>query len=140
MPHTKQSDTTFSKRIVASQASTETQSKPGKDVPKTKVPSQGNPNKQWKATSPEADWSDPLPSFLSSTSEVSTLKNDKKTKLGEPRIEIVEEEKEDSSDAEAKPPPLAGANVMNVIIVAAECAPWSKTGDDSLLPINRTQQ
>eukprot|EP00249_Psilotum_nudum_P024017 c29061_g1_i1 orf=359-2758(-) len=29
---------------------------------------------------------------------------------------------------EEKPPPLAGANVMNVIVVAAECAPWSKTG------------
>lgn len=27
-----------------------------------------------------------------------------------------------------EPPPLAGANVMNVIVVAAECAPWSKTG------------
>ncbi|CAJ1829859.1 unnamed protein product [Sphenostylis stenocarpa] len=26
------------------------------------------------------------------------------------------------------PPPLAGTNVMNVILVAAECAPWSKTG------------
>lgn len=25
-------------------------------------------------------------------------------------------------------PPLAGSNVMNVVIVAAECAPWSKTG------------
>lgn len=25
-------------------------------------------------------------------------------------------------------PPLAGVNVMNVIVVAAECAPWSKTG------------
>jgi hypothetical protein len=25
-------------------------------------------------------------------------------------------------------PPLAGENVMNVIIVSAECAPWSKTG------------
>ncbi|KAG6484524.1 hypothetical protein ZIOFF_053043 [Zingiber officinale] len=25
-------------------------------------------------------------------------------------------------------PPLAGPNVMNVILVAAECAPWSKTG------------
>lgn len=28
-----------------------------------------------------------------------------------------------------KPPPLAGENVMNVILVAAECAPWSKTGN-----------
>ncbi|CAA7401932.1 unnamed protein product [Spirodela intermedia] len=27
-----------------------------------------------------------------------------------------------------KPPPLAGENVMNIILVAAECAPWSKTG------------
>ncbi|XP_072974399.1 granule-bound starch synthase 2, chloroplastic/amyloplastic-like [Typha angustifolia] len=26
------------------------------------------------------------------------------------------------------PLPLAGANVMNIIVVAAECAPWSKTG------------
>ncbi|CAA6665203.1 unnamed protein product [Spirodela intermedia] len=25
-------------------------------------------------------------------------------------------------------PPLAGENVMNIILVAAECAPWSKTG------------
>ncbi|KAL2898488.1 Granule-bound starch synthase 2 chloroplastic/amyloplastic, partial [Bienertia sinuspersici] len=29
---------------------------------------------------------------------------------------------------DAKPTPLAGANVMNVILVAAECAPWRKTG------------
>lgn len=27
-----------------------------------------------------------------------------------------------------KPQPLAGTNVINVIVVAAECAPWSKTG------------
>lgn len=32
-----------------------------------------------------------------------------------------------------KPPPLAGANVMNVILVAAECAPWSKTGSGTSL-------
>ena len=29
-------------------------------------------------------------------------------------------------------PSLAGANVMNVILVAAECVPWSKTGNDIL--------
>lgn len=28
------------------------------------------------------------------------------------------------------PQPLAGTNVMNVILVAAECAPWSKTGNN----------
>lgn len=26
------------------------------------------------------------------------------------------------------PPPLAGVNVMKVVMVGAECAPWSKTG------------
>lgn len=29
---------------------------------------------------------------------------------------------------DAKPPPLACINVMNIILIAAECAPWSKTG------------
>ncbi|KAI7735921.1 hypothetical protein M8C21_031187 [Ambrosia artemisiifolia] len=33
-----------------------------------------------------------------------------------------------SDDGDAESPPLAGPNVMNVILVAAECAPWSKTG------------
>lgn len=27
------------------------------------------------------------------------------------------------------PAPLAGENVMNVVLVGAECAPWSKTGE-----------
>lgn len=32
-------------------------------------------------------------------------------------------------EAEVVPePPLAGDNVMNVVFVGAECAPWSKTG------------
>ncbi|XP_058768406.1 granule-bound starch synthase 2, chloroplastic/amyloplastic-like isoform X2 [Vicia villosa] len=34
-----------------------------------------------------------------------------------------------SGSAVEKPPPLAGTNVMNIILVAAECAPWSKTGE-----------
>ncbi|OIT01157.1 granule-bound starch synthase 2, chloroplasticamyloplastic [Nicotiana attenuata] len=37
-------------------------------------------------------------------------------------------ETEDPENVDEKPPPLAGTNVMNVILVAAECAPWSKTG------------
>lgn len=28
----------------------------------------------------------------------------------------------------SKPPPAAGENAMNVVFVASECAPWSKTG------------
>lgn len=38
------------------------------------------------------------------------------------------EETEDPVNVDEKPPPLAGTNVMNIILVAAECAPWSKTG------------
>lgn len=47
-----------------------------------------------------------------------------------------EEGMQGSSEQQEVPPeegildsaPLAGPNVMNVIVVAAECAPWSKTG------------
>ncbi|KAK4417658.1 Granule-bound starch synthase 2, chloroplastic/amyloplastic [Sesamum alatum] len=35
---------------------------------------------------------------------------------------------EDPTNEDVEPPPLAGVNVMNIILVAAECAPWSKTG------------
>jgi hypothetical protein len=38
-----------------------------------------------------------------------------------------------SADAAKPAPPsnepLAGENVMNVVMVGAECAPWSKTGE-----------
>ncbi|KAK4346600.1 hypothetical protein RND71_032939 [Anisodus tanguticus] len=37
-------------------------------------------------------------------------------------------ETEDPVNVDEKPPPLAGTNAMNIILVAAECAPWSKTG------------
>ncbi|KAJ6841603.1 soluble starch synthase 2-2, chloroplastic/amyloplastic [Iris pallida] len=36
--------------------------------------------------------------------------------------------KHDATTVEGNGSPLAGPNVMNVILVAAECAPWSKTG------------
>ncbi|KAJ1419644.1 Starch synthase, catalytic domain [Sesbania bispinosa] len=59
---------------------------------------------------------------------VSRLKNQE----GESEIESSSEEiTDESSTIEGEgeiPPPLAGTNVMNVILVAAECAPWSKTG------------
>lgn len=36
---------------------------------------------------------------------------------------------EEPSHQEPEPAgPLAGPNVMNVVLVGAECAPWSKTG------------
>lgn len=36
--------------------------------------------------------------------------------------------------APVKPEPLAGPNVMKVVLVGAECAPWSKTGAYCVLP------
>jgi hypothetical protein len=48
------------------------------------------------------------------------------------RIEVAQARAPDTGDADSRQtvalPPLAGPNVMNVIVVAAECAPWSKTG------------
>ena len=38
--------------------------------------------------------------------------------------------------AAEKPPPLAGPNVMNIVVVAAECAPWSKTGGALLFKLS----
>lgn len=56
------------------------------------------------------EWGTPS-TALSETSTVDSLEN-----------------KFEEEPAEAKPKPLAGTNVMNVILAAAECAPWSKTG------------
>ncbi|PNW85413.1 hypothetical protein CHLRE_03g185250v5 [Chlamydomonas reinhardtii] len=48
----------------------------------------------------------------------------------EPAAPVAEapEAEEEEPPAVEKPPPLAGPNVMNVVMVGAECAPWSKTG------------
>eukprot|EP00879_Flechtneria_rotunda_P005440 GHRR01005733.1.p1 GENE.GHRR01005733.1~~GHRR01005733.1.p1 ORF type:complete len:590 (+),score=164.31 GHRR01005733.1:745-2514(+) len=43
----------------------------------------------------------------------------------EPETELVDEGQQ---DAPPEDPPLAGENVMNIVMVGAECAPWSKTG------------
>ncbi|KAK1260427.1 hypothetical protein QJS04_geneDACA019469 [Acorus gramineus] len=48
------------------------------------------------------------------------VSNDANMEGGEPAVAPMEENE--------SPPPLAGANVMNIILVAMECAPWSKTG------------
>lgn len=43
-------------------------------------------------------------------------------------VEVANETDNVESEGE-KPPPLAGDNVMNVILAAVECAPWSKAGN-----------
>lgn len=65
-----------------------------------------------------------LPPFLSA-SPSSTLKYENYEKS---KDSYAEEPYHEAKDEYVKTPPLAGANVMNVILVAAECAPWSKTG------------
>ncbi|CAN6922709.1 unnamed protein product [Brassica oleracea] len=87
-----------------------------------KTSDNGNPSKSPAG----AFWSDPLPSYLTKTPETSSIKTEEYMETKEEKTH----EEEASSDTvrdEEKPPPLAGANVMNVILVAAECAPFSKT-------------
>lgn len=73
-------------------------------------------------------WSDAFPSFGTKTSEDFGIKDKLLEDLKElSGNEAYEDANSPISDYE-KPPPLAGTNVMNVILVAAECAPWSKTG------------
>ncbi|KAG9139942.1 hypothetical protein Leryth_026298 [Lithospermum erythrorhizon] len=69
-----------------------------------------------------------VPSSLPKPTAFSYLNNEKQEKSGRSYVHPTSIKAEEPSDVNTKPPPLAGANVMNVILVAAECAPWSKTG------------
>lgn len=69
-----------------------------------------------------------LPSSLpNSAEEIYKAQDDQ---LDEPEIQYDETTDEQIVDSEEgnKDSSLAGPNVMNVVLVAAECAPWSKTG------------
>ncbi|KAL1211332.1 Starch synthase 2, chloroplastic/amyloplastic [Cardamine amara subsp. amara] len=74
-------------------------------------------------------WSNPLPSYLTKAPETSSMKTEEfmETKDEKTTEEAISETNQPGKDEE-KLPPLAGANVMNVIVVAAECAPFVKTG------------
>ncbi|XP_062106643.1 starch synthase 2, chloroplastic/amyloplastic [Humulus lupulus] len=122
---------------VASREFSERENKPGSNLPKENT----LPIKQSKE-----DQSSPLPSFLSSNFKASPVKDERRVNLKESSLlldkasdlkdkmqeesipHLVHDKEDDSSKEEAKPPPLAGENVMNIIMVSAECAPWSKTG------------
>lgn len=98
------------------------------DLYHEKTSSKVDSHKQLKDITSESVWSDELPSFLSSSSATSSLKDEKLGDLKESSLQDVNGEANMPTSEDVKPPPLAGANVMNVIIVSAECAPWSKTG------------
>lgn len=65
-----------------------------------------------------------LPPFVS---EISTTYESSKD-TDESILHHLTDDADVTIDEDVKSPPLAGPNVMNVILVAAECAPWSKTG------------
>ncbi|GAV58083.1 Glycos_transf_1 domain-containing protein/Glyco_transf_5 domain-containing protein [Cephalotus follicularis] len=100
---------------------------PGQILPSEAGPYGVDSSQQLKKADSEAVWSDALPSFLSRNSETTSVK-DKQDKDSKNSSLLVESGASDPVIEDVQPPPLAGANVMNVILVAAECAPWSKTG------------
>ncbi|XVF14276.1 hypothetical protein REPUB_Repub09cG0044800 [Reevesia pubescens] len=96
-------------------------------LPSEKDSSNIGSTKYLKATDSKAFKSDVLPSYLSSSSDAARLTAEENENLTRALLKEVGEVDDPAIEGE-KPPPLAGANVMNIILVAAECAPWSKTG------------
>ncbi|XP_022739288.1 granule-bound starch synthase 2, chloroplastic/amyloplastic-like isoform X1 [Durio zibethinus] len=96
-------------------------------LPSEEASSNVGSTKQFKTTDSKALKSDVLPSYLSSSLETAQLTAEENENLTKAGLEEAGEVVDPAIEGE-KPPPLAGANVMNIILVAAECAPWSKTG------------
>jgi starch synthase len=111
-----------------SQGFDEVKKESGKGAPERKISSDVDSTNRLKDTNSERDWSDGLPSFLSSSSKSSSLRDENHEIFNKTSLAELDGEANDPVIEEVKPPPLAGANVMNIIFVAAECAPWSKTG------------
>lgn len=72
---------------------------------------------------------DTLPAFLANGIETSSLKVENQEGMSESILKEVTHESSNIGSEGEESLPLAGPNVMNVILVAAECAPWSKTGN-----------
>ncbi|CAJ2665674.1 unnamed protein product [Trifolium pratense] len=65
---------------------------------------------------------------LASSIQTSSLKFENLQRESKSNSKEVSNEPDNVESDGENPPPLAGTNVMNIILVAAECAPWSKTG------------
>lgn len=127
----KDTNEVFDRGVLSSRSApltVDSEKEAGKDLNFKKTFSKVDSHTQSKGITSESVWSDELPSFLSSSSATSSLKDEKLGDLKESSLQEVNDEANVPSGEDVKPPPLAGANVMNVIVVAAECAPWSKTG------------
>ncbi|KAK1283665.1 hypothetical protein QJS10_CPB21g00626 [Acorus calamus] len=90
-----------------------------------------------RESSLQTDQPKKMPSFLPKTYESSEATDDRPGNLAETNLEFARnganmeggEPDVTSMEENEIPPPLAGANVMNIILAAMECAPWSKTGN-----------
>ncbi|KAK1410167.1 hypothetical protein QVD17_36702 [Tagetes erecta] len=98
-------------------------SKSGIELPPKSYLDSDSKNKLQGKTSEKATTYE-LPPFVS---EISTT-NESSKDTNESTLHRVADDADVKIDEDVKSPPLAGPNVMNVILVAAECAPWSKTG------------
>ncbi|KAI3799141.1 hypothetical protein L1987_34431 [Smallanthus sonchifolius] len=97
-------------------------SKSGIELPLNSYLDSDSKNKLQGATSEKATTYE-LPPFVSDIS--TTYKDSKDT--NESALHHVTDDADVNIGEDVKSPPLAGPNVMNIILVAAECAPWSKT-------------
>nr|XP_009395950.2 PREDICTED: granule-bound starch synthase 2, chloroplastic/amyloplastic [Musa acuminata subsp. malaccensis] len=88
-----------------------------------------SPNPLGLAKDTDLDTTNPVePIFLVKEPERS-VKDENAENQTEAKFDSVDPEADtDPEEENMDDPPLAGVNVMNVIVVAAECAPWSKTG------------
>ncbi|XVF60544.1 hypothetical protein PTKIN_Ptkin08bG0056300 [Pterospermum kingtungense] len=100
---------------------------PERHLPSEKAYPNLGSTKQLKTADSKAIKSDVLPSYISSSSGTAQPAAEEDENLTKAGLEEADEADAPAIEGE-KPPPLAGANVMNVILVAAECAPWIKTG------------
>ncbi|KAE8694447.1 Granule-bound starch synthase 2 [Hibiscus syriacus] len=107
--------------------STEVQEEPDLYLPPEKASSTIGSTKQPKIADSKAFKFDVIPSYLLSSSDNARVTDEQNENLAK-AVSKEAAEVDDSAIEGENPPPLAGANVMNVILVAAECAPWSKTG------------
>ncbi|KAI8024212.1 hypothetical protein LOK49_LG03G00464 [Camellia lanceoleosa] len=84
--------------------------------------------KEFEENGSVIDLPNTLPSSFPKASEIDDPIEERIQELTEESLEVGSDEGHDPGDEDTTPPPLAGANVMNIILVAAECAPSSKTG------------
>ncbi|XP_057963104.1 granule-bound starch synthase 2, chloroplastic/amyloplastic [Malania oleifera] len=106
----------------------EVEKEPVENLIVTEASTDVNSSKQLKDPDSESAWSEELPSFISKSFKTSSIDDEKVEDLEESSLQEVNGVANVLMEEDVKPPPLAGTNVMNVILVAAECAPWSKTG------------